>query len=80
MLIVTISQGNEHTSAHFEALSMLLIAANRTIYIHPYVKLINEQTNDTMAVDRVTGSAAASGIWKIVRIALFRWSVFKFGN
>lgn len=49
---------------------MLRMVPNRTIYMHPYERLINAHTSNISAKVRVTGSPAASGVWKMVRIAL----------
>ena len=54
---------------------MLRIVPNRTIYIQPYERLISAHTSDISAKVRVTGSPAASGIWKVVRIALVHTSL-----
>jgi hypothetical protein len=58
------------TSAHRDALYMLFIVANLTMYMQPYERLARAQVRDRSDVARVKGSPAAIGTWNMVRIAL----------
>lgn len=49
---------------------MVLIVPNLTMYMHPYSKLIKANINESSAVDLVSGSPEAPGIWNRVKMAL----------
>lgn len=58
------------TSAQREALYILRIVPNWTMYMHPYIRLMRAKINEKIAAHRVKGSPAASGTWNMVRMAL----------
>lgn len=54
---------------------MLRMFPKITIYVMPYERLINALIREQSAAVRITGSDAASGIWNMVKMALFLMSV-----
>lgn len=56
------------SSAHLEALCMLLMVEKRSIYMHPNVKLHKAQTSAIKAAVRITGWSLPS-TWNMVKIA-----------
>lgn len=59
------------SSAQRLARSIERIVPKCTMYTHPNESETSAQTSESSADQRVSGSPAASGIWKIVRIVLY---------